>query len=162
MEANKTLLWAAPSSADCFSPLYPPFFSCRPFSVFSTDGRADIGKPAPKRKGLSDMKPKGMTPMQSQTVGPISVEGQEPQLPTVSPMLRRSQRGWIAAAAVFLLFAALLISGILERLHSSARLRTETVDMAVPTVSVVSPQRSAPSQEIVLPGSVQPYVTAPI
>jgi len=34
--------------------------------------------------------------------------------------------------------------------------------MAVPTVSVVSPQRSAPSQEIVLPGNVQPYVTAPI
>jgi RND family efflux transporter MFP subunit len=34
--------------------------------------------------------------------------------------------------------------------------------MAVPSVSVISPQRSAPSQEIVLPGNVQPFISAPI
>src|SRR5258708_1709785 len=121
-----------------------------------------MGKPASKQKGLSEMKLEGMMPMQSQTVRQISVPGQEPQPSIVQPVPRRSQRGWIAALAVFLVFAALLISGILERLHTSAHLRTETADMAVPTVSVVSPQRSAPSQEIVLPGNVQPYVTAPI
>ena len=78
------------------------------------------------------------------------------------PSQRRSLRGRLMAAAILLLFAGLLVSGILQRVHTSAALRTETADMAVPTVAVVSPQRSAPSQEIVLPGNVQPYVTAPI
>jgi RND family efflux transporter MFP subunit len=64
--------------------------------------------------------------------------------------------------AIFLVFAGLLASGIFQRVHTSAALRTETAEMAVPTVSVVSPQRTAPSQEIVLPGNVQPYITAPI
>jgi RND family efflux transporter MFP subunit len=34
--------------------------------------------------------------------------------------------------------------------------------MAVPSVSVISPQHSAPSQEIVLPGNVQPFISSPI
>jgi len=100
--------------------------------------------------------------MQTQTVGQISVQEPERQPSIVQPIPRRSQRGWMAALAVLLMFVALLISGILQRVHTSAALRTETADMAVPTVSVVSPQRSAPSQEIVLPGNVQPCVTAPI
>jgi len=119
-------------------------------------------KQAPKHKGLSEMNFEGMMPMRSQTTEQIFVQAQEPQSSTVSPTPRRSRRNWIAALAVFLVFAALLVSGILERVHASAHLRTETADMAVPTVSVVSPQRSAPSQELVLPGNVQPYVTAPI
>jgi RND family efflux transporter MFP subunit len=60
------------------------------------------------------------------------------------------------------LFVGLLVSGILERIHTNASLRTETADMAVPTVSVVAPKRAAPSQEIVLPGNVQPYITSPV
>ncbi len=100
--------------------------------------------------------------MQSQTTEQVSVQAQEPQWSTVSRVPRRSRRIWLGALAVFLVFAALLISGILQRARASAALRTETADMAVPSVSVVSPQRSAPSQEIVLPGNVQPYVTAPI
>jgi RND family efflux transporter MFP subunit len=55
-----------------------------------------------------------------------------------------------------------LISGILERIHTNASLRTETADLAVPTVSVVTPKRAAPSQEIVLPGNVQPFITSPV
>src|SRR5258705_10435645 len=38
----------------------------------------------------------------------------------------------------------------------------ETADLAVPTVSVVAPKRAAPSQEIVLPGNVQPYIMSPV
>ena len=34
--------------------------------------------------------------------------------------------------------------------------------MAVPTVSVVRPKRSAPQQELVLPANVQPYISSPI
>jgi RND family efflux transporter MFP subunit len=95
---------------------------------------------------------------QSQTQERISVEGQPS---TVFPQ-HRSRRGWLIGIAVFLLFGGLFVSGILQRIHANASLRTETAEMAVPTVSVISPKHSASSQEIVLPGNVQPYVTAPI
>ena len=100
----------------------------------------------------------GVMPMQPETTQQVPVQEQGQQASSAS----RSRRGWLIALAIFLAFAALLVSGILQRVHTSAALRTETVEMAVPTVSVVSPQRVAPSQEIVLPGNVQPYVTAPI
>jgi RND family efflux transporter MFP subunit len=87
---------------------------------------------------------------------------QEPQSPSIAGLPRRTGRGWLTALAIITVFAGLLISGILQRMHASAALRTETTEMAVPTISVVTPQRAAPSQEIVLPGNVQPYVTAPI
>lgn len=99
--------------------------------------------------------------MQSKTEKQIST--QEPQSPpTAKGMERRTRRSWLTGLAIVAVFVALLVSGILQRMHASAALRTETAQMAVPTVSVVSPQRAAPSQEIVLPGNVQPYVTAPI
>ena len=104
----------------------------------------------------------GVMSMHTQTAARMSVQQQEPKAPTIRPSPRRLRRGWLIAAAISLAFVALLVSGILERVHARATLRTETAQMAVPTVSVVSPQRAAPSQEIVLPGNVQPYVTAPI
>ena len=102
----------------------------------------------------------GVMSMQSQRTEQIPA--QEQQSSAVPSSARRSRRGGLIAVLIFLTFAAVLVSGILERVHTSAALRVETAQMAVPTVSVVSPQRAAPSQEIVLPGSVQPYVTAPI
>jgi RND family efflux transporter MFP subunit len=86
----------------------------------------------------------------------------ETQSPTIAGTKRRTHWGWLIAVVMVAIFAGLLLSGILQRMHASAALRTETADMAVPTVAVVSPQRAAASQEIVLPGNVQPYVTAPI
>src|SRR6202035_4256371 len=97
-------------------------------------------------------------PMQAQTEGQIPIEGLQS---SVLPQ-HRPRRGWLIAIAVLLLFGGLLVAGILQRIQTNAALRTETAEMAVPTVSVVSPQHSAPSQEIVLPGNVQPYVVAPI
>jgi RND family efflux transporter MFP subunit len=87
---------------------------------------------------------------------------QELHLPAATGAKRRSRGGWLAGIAVFLVFVGLLVSGILERIHTNATLRTETADTAIPTVSVVAPKRAAPSQEIVLPGNVQPFVTSPI
>lgn len=87
---------------------------------------------------------------------------QELHLPAATGAKPRSRGGWLAGIAVFLVFVGLLVSGILERIHTNATLRTETADTAIPTVSVVAPKRAAPSQEIVLPGNVQPYVTSPI
>jgi len=88
--------------------------------------------------------------------------GARAALATTVGTKRRSLRGWLAGIAVLLLFVGLLVSGILERIHTNASLRTETADLAVPTVSVVAPKRAAPSQEIVLPGNVQPYITSPV
>jgi RND family efflux transporter MFP subunit len=102
----------------------------------------------------------GVMPMQPETKQQIST--QEPQSPPIAGMQRRTSRRWLTAVVIVAVFVGLLGSGILERMHASAALRTETAEMAVPTISVVSPQRAAPSQEIVLPGNVQPYVTAPI
>jgi RND family efflux transporter MFP subunit len=99
--------------------------------------------------------------MQSQTAGQISMQATQPSSRGAATH-RQSRRGWIIGGAIFLIFAGLLISGILERIHTNASLRTETADLAVPTVSVVQPKRAAPSQEIVLPGNVQPYITSPV
>src|SRR5258708_11344498 len=98
--------------------------------------------------------------MQSQKNEQISA--QEAPSPGNPATQKRSRRGWIAGVVVLLVFAGVLISGILERVHSSAALRVETTDMAVPTVSVVTPQRAAPLQEITLPGHVQPHIQSPI
>jgi RND family efflux transporter MFP subunit len=98
--------------------------------------------------------------MQSQTAGHISMQGA--QSPGSAATKRRSRRGWIVGGAIFLIFAGVLIFGILERVHTSAALRTETANLAVPTVTVVQPKQAAPSQEIVLPGNVQPYITSPV
>jgi len=98
--------------------------------------------------------------MQSQTAGQTSVQGAQSSGGAATQ--RRSLRGWLIGGAVFLIFAGVLIFGILERVHTSAALRGETADLAVPTVSVVAPQRAAPSQEIVLPGNVQPFTQSPI
>lgn len=96
--------------------------------------------------------------MQSQTQTPTLVE----QSTSAMPAQHQPRRAWLVGILVLLLFAGLFVSGVIQRVHTNASLRTETADMAVPSVTVVSPQHSAPSQEIVLPGNVQPYVTAPI
>jgi RND family efflux transporter MFP subunit len=86
---------------------------------------------------------------------------QEPTLLSSSAP-RRSRRGWLVGIAIFAVFAAIFVYGIVSRVRAAATVRTETAQMALPSVAVVSPQRSAPSQEIVLPGNVQPFISAPI
>ena len=98
--------------------------------------------------------------MQSQTEKQIFAE--EAQSSDSLATKRRPSRGLLIGGAILLVFAGILIFGILERLHTSAALRGETADLAVPTVSVVAPQKAAPSQEIVLPGNVQPFIQSPI
>ncbi len=75
---------------------------------------------------------------------------------------RLQRRGWLIAAILTAVFGGVLANGILGRLRAGATLRTETDNLAVPVVSVITPQRSAPAQEIVLPGNVQPFITSPI
>jgi RND family efflux transporter MFP subunit len=73
---------------------------------------------------------------------------------------RRSQ-WWIFLLAL-VIAVLLVIFGILPRIQARTALRQETLRMAVPTVAVVQPKRSAPAQEIVLPANVQAFADAPI
>src|SRR5580704_2486851 len=74
----------------------------------------------------------------------------------------RSRRAWLALAVALCAVAALLVSGIWSRVKASATLRAETAQAALPAVSVVVPKQTAPADEIILPGNVQPYITSPI
>jgi RND family efflux transporter MFP subunit len=83
--------------------------------------------------------------------------------PAVAPLQgTRSWKRWVVTLIVAAIFAGLLVSGIHSRMKSSTELRSSTDQMAVPFVSVVLPKRSAPAQEIILPGNVQPYISSPI
>ncbi|MFZ1136278.1 MAG: efflux RND transporter periplasmic adaptor subunit [Candidatus Korobacteraceae bacterium] len=73
-----------------------------------------------------------------------------------------SYRRWLVLTLLVLIIAALLISGIRSRVRARAALVNVTEQMAVTSVSVVQPQRTAPTQEITLPGNVEPFVAAPI
>src|SRR6266446_209585 len=74
----------------------------------------------------------------------------------------RARRRWLLALIAVLAVAGILVSGIIRRVRARATVSAETATMAVPSVNVVSPQRTAPSHELVLPGNVEPYMTAPI
>jgi RND family efflux transporter MFP subunit len=69
---------------------------------------------------------------------------------------------WRIAIVALAIVLAVIVGGILPRVRARAALRNETYAMAVPTVSVVRPQHSAPAQEVVLPANVQAYNDAPI
>ncbi len=101
-----------------------------------------------------------VTPMQSQTES--EAPPHDPPALSVVAAPRRSKGGWLITGAILLVFAGIFTYGILSRLWNGATVRTETAQMAVPSVSVISPQASASSQEIVLPGNMQPFMSAPI
>ena len=90
------------------------------------------------------------------------VVGNAPQIQSAFNESHRARRGWLAAGIVLLAVAGILVSGIFRRVRAGAAVRAETAAMAVPVVNVVSPQSTAPSNELVLPGNVEPYMTAPI
>ena len=75
---------------------------------------------------------------------------------------RRSGKVWLSLAVAVIAVAALLVSGIWSRVKAGATLRAETAQAAMPAVSVVSPKQTAPADEIILPGNVQPFITSPI
>src|SRR5258708_26288530 len=85
-----------------------------------------------------------------------------------SPELRKlagrshSYKQWLIVSLGLIAVVALVGSGIWSRVRANAQLRTETSQVAITAVSVVSPQRTTPEQEIILPGNVQPFITSPI
>jgi len=75
---------------------------------------------------------------------------------------KRSRKSWLALAIAVIVVAALLASGIWSRVKARNTLDKETAQAAFPAVSVVSPKQTTPTDEIILPGNVQPFITSPI
>jgi RND family efflux transporter MFP subunit len=75
---------------------------------------------------------------------------------------QRAPKHWMGVAIALLVVAAVLISGIWSRVKARTSLNAETAQLALPAVSVVSPKQTAPADEIILPGNVQPFITSPI
>ncbi len=68
----------------------------------------------------------------------------------------------IAALAVVALLAFGVVRGINTRIKAAASVKQDTIDMSVPTVTVVHPKRGALKDEIVLPGNIQAFTVSPI
>jgi RND family efflux transporter MFP subunit len=74
----------------------------------------------------------------------------------------RPRRRWLLVLLLLAAVVLIVMGAILPRVRARAALRTETNELAVPTVIVVQPKPSAPGQEIVLPANVQAWKDAPI
>src|SRR5712664_1119663 len=71
-------------------------------------------------------------------------------------------RRWLVLTIALVVVGALLLSGIWSRVRARTKLKAETAQVALTAVSVVSPKQTAPAEEIILPGNVQPFITSPI
>jgi RND family efflux transporter MFP subunit len=82
--------------------------------------------------------------------------------PKDAVVARPRQRRWLYLAVMLIVAFTLLATGIWSRVKARKSLNAETAQVALTAVSVVSPKPATPAQEIILPGNVQPYITAPI
>jgi RND family efflux transporter MFP subunit len=76
--------------------------------------------------------------------------------------VKRSRKSWIVVAIALAAVVGVLLSGIWSRVKARNTLNVETAQAALTAVSVVSPKQTAPADEIILPGNVQPFITSPI
>jgi RND family efflux transporter MFP subunit len=74
----------------------------------------------------------------------------------------RGRTAILVAAIAFAALALMIYSGIHSRVAAESRLKQRTEEAAIPTVAVVFPKEGAPTQEIVLPGTTQAFIDAPI
>jgi RND family efflux transporter MFP subunit len=75
---------------------------------------------------------------------------------------KRSRKPWLAVGIALVAVATIFGWGVWSRVRARTALSSETLQVARQAVSVVSPKQTAPAQEIILPGNVQPFITSPI
>jgi RND family efflux transporter MFP subunit len=80
----------------------------------------------------------------------------------MSDVLRLRLRAALILIVLILAAVGLAALGILPKLRAREALRKETNERAAPSVTVIKPERASPAEEVVLPGSIQAYVDAPI
>jgi RND family efflux transporter MFP subunit len=80
-----------------------------------------------------------------------------PNLPPAAP-----RKALLMVGAALLLLIAGAVVTMLMRVHSSQALAKETEQEAIPTVAVIHPVSEKPDEELVLPGTLQPYEESPI
>ena len=81
---------------------------------------------------------------------------------TIETGARSSGRRWVVAGILVVVAATTLILGIRSRVKAASALAEATTQMALPSVSVVLPKATAPAQEIILPGNIQPFISSPV
>jgi RND family efflux transporter MFP subunit len=89
----------------------------------------------------------------------VTVLEAEPQ--TQEPIESKGKR-LTAGIVVSLAVIGALTSGILPRVTARSTLRKVTAQMALTTVAVIRPERTAEAEEVVLPANVQAFISAPI
>jgi len=99
--------------------------------------------------------------MSPQTEDRRQIEEQMLRLTDVA-VKKRPRKTWVVLTIALIVVATLLASGIYSRVKARNALNEETVRAALPSVSVVSPKQTAPAEEIILPGNVEPYISSPI
>src|ERR1700733_7081843 len=87
---------------------------------------------------------------------------QNPKIMASQSSGKGSYKRWVGLVIAIIIVGALLASGIWSRVRARTVLNTETAEAALTAVSVVSPQRTSPADQIILPGNVQPYISSPI
>lgn len=88
------------------------------------------------------------------------IESQSGQLITMTR--KPARRRWVFVAVAAIVVAAILASGIWSRVRTRSVVSAETAQMAIQSVSVVSPKSEGPAEEIVLPGNVQAFINSPV
>lgn len=88
------------------------------------------------------------------------IDGQSGQLITMTR--KPSRRRWVVLTIALIVVATILVSGIWSRERALKVVSAETAQMAIQSVSVVSPKSEAPAEEVVLPGSVQAFINSPV
>jgi len=99
--------------------------------------------------------------MLSQTEATRRIDGQTAPLNDAG-VGKRPRKPWLILMIALIAVATVFLCGVWSRVRAGAALKAETVQVARPAVSVVSPKQTAPAQEIILPGNVQPFITSPI
>jgi RND family efflux transporter MFP subunit len=96
-------------------------------------------------------------PVETVTEGKVTIQQAAPQnQKSVKP------KHWVAAIVVAVAVIGALTFGILPRVTARTTLRKENAQMALPTVAVIHPARTAQAEEVVLPANVQAFISAPI
>ena len=86
----------------------------------------------------------------------------ETQRENVRSSAGRRAANWILVLALALIVATVISRGINDRIKAASIVKQETLDLAIPAVSVIHPRLGDSKQELVLPGNLQAFTYAPI